>query len=288
MKLFLWLAVFKIAAAFRCINFYGIETESQKPVCSWKHPPQWYMQRAREKMKVDTLRIPFSYSYASCSNFTALDSMIDDAKKENLAVVLDYHRGYDTHQGESPVEGAITEDDWIDMLLLVADRYNKVPHVIALDLFNEPQKWDKTRYETLYRNAIAAIETEFPNRYDLWVGCSDWGKDCSGMWETLPSNRTVVSVHTYSFAGKDWATRFPKTGVVGEVGWTANDTQWIQEFTKYIRRKRMKGLCFWTIAHSHDTDNFFQDDCETMNDNVVQTFNNMFFEPSCLRGNLVA
>lgn len=273
-----------LGRAFRCINFYGLETEFQKPVCSWKHNPGWYMQRAIEKMQIDTVRIPFSYSYASCSDFQVLDEMVQQAASLNLSVILDYHRGYNSHQGESPVEGAISEDDWIDMLLVVADRYENHPNVRGLDLFNEPQKWNKTGYEKLYRDAVQAIEVWFPNRYNLWVGCADWGKDCSGMWSSLPSNRTVVSVHTYSFAGKEWESRFPITGVVGEVGWRSNDTEWINEFTRYIRRKRMKGVCLWTIAHSHDTDNFFRDDCETMNDDVINAFNAMFFRSTCLRG----
>jgi hypothetical protein len=274
--------------AFRCLNFYGIETESTKPVCSWKHAPSWYMQRAKEKLGIDRIRVPFSYSYGSCGDWQALDDLVQQAKAESLQVILDYHRGYEDHQGESPVEGLISKDDWIDMLITVAQRYEKHPHVIALDLFNEPQLFNKTLYEGLYREAITALESVLPQRYEYWVGCADWGKDCSGMWSSLPTNRTVVSVHTYSFAGKDWATRFPANGVVGEVGWRTNDTQWISEFTSFVRRKRMQGLCLWTVAHSHDTDNFFQDDCETMNDAVIQAFQGMFFSPQCLRGKLVS
>lgn len=287
MKSFFFLTCISLSTAFRCLNFYGIETEYQKPVCSWKHPPEWYMQQAKEKMQIDTLRIPFSYSYGSCSNFRALDEIIASAERQNLSVVLDYHRGYDTHQGESPVEGVITEDDWINMLLHVADRYQQHPHVVAIDLFNEPQKQDTLEYERLYRNAVLAIETQFPQRYDLWVGCADWGKDCSTMWQTLPSNRTVVSVHTYSFAGSDWETRFPPSGVVGEIGWRMNDTEWLQDFTTFVQRSNINGLCLWTVAHSDDTDNLFDDDCETINDNVIQAFDKMFSKRPYLRGNSI-
>ena len=275
-----------LCESFRCVNFYGLETPEKKFVCSWRHEPSWYLDKMKAILHIDSIRLPFSYEYASCSDFKEMDSFIVSCQEKNISVILDYHRGYADHQGMSPIEKEITKDMWIDMLITILDRYESKLNVVAISLFNEFQITNTSLAESLQLEAIDAIEAVFPNRYQYMVSCIDWGKDCSSMWKSVPNNRTLVEVHTYGFS----PGKLPLTGsnvFIGELGWRRNETKEFNTFKTLVKRRRIKDICLWTVSHSRDTDNLFQDDCETPNDFIVDGFNSLFTwtQPQCLRGN---
>lgn len=285
LQLGLLLIIAIIADSYRCVNFYGLETPEKKFVCSWQHDPAWYLDKMKKLINLDSVRLPFSYEYASCSDFKEMDSFIEACDQRNITVILDYHRGYADHQGPSPVEQLITQEMWIDLLVAVLDRYETKKSVVAISLFNEFQITNTSLVEEMQLEAIDAIEMAFPNRYHYMVSCIDWGKDCSSMWKTLPNNHTFVEVHSYGFS----AGKLPSPGVkifIGEIGWRKNETKEFQIFKSLMKRRRIKDMCLWTIAHSRDTDNLFKDDCETANDFIVDSFNSLFTwtQPQCLRG----
>lgn len=276
-----------LGVSYRCVNFYGLETPEKKLVCSWVQNPAFYLDEMKRLIGIDSIRLPFSYEYGSCSNFEAMDSLIDSCQEKNINVILDYHRGYADHQGMSPIEKNITKEMWIDMLITVLDRYEEKSSVKAISLFNEFQINSTQEAEELQRDAITAIEDIFPGRFEYMVGCIDWGKDCSQMWNTLPNNRTFVEVHSYGFHGGTGKLPTHTNKIfIGELGWNKNETSEFESIKKELRRKKVKNICLWTLAHSKDTGNLYQDDCKTPNDFIVNGFNSLFesYQPKCLRG----
>jgi hypothetical protein len=282
--------------AYRCINFYGIETEAAKPVCSWVHEPGWYLEDLVKRAHIDSIRLPFSYQYASCGNFTWLDKVIFEAAARNISVILDYHRGYADKQGPRPVEGDITEFDWGTIWLLILHRYVQYTNIKALTLFNEWQDMNKTEAQAMQLRLAREIENEFPGRYEYMFGCVDWGKDCSGMFEHLSdevfSKRAFVEIHMYGFTNytterlESMLPKKPLRTFVGELGWmnSTNETTWAQTSVKWLKRKRVSDICFWTLAHSIDTGGFYKDDCITVEQDKIDLFNSLYDPPTCLRG----
>lgn len=284
-KIIILLCMLASVQAFRCINFYGLEVPQKKFVCSWVHDPGWYLDKMKELIMIDSIRLPFSQEYVTCSDMRLMDSMVAECKSRNVSIILDYHRGYSDHQGPFPVETGITKDMWIDTLLYVLDRYHKEPHVKAITLFNEIQGFDKDAAESIQRDAVDIIESIYPKRYIYMLGCPDWGKDCTDMWKSVPAENIMIEMHTYGFA----KGKLPPPGYdvfVGEIGWRKNETSTFDEIRTMLRRRRIKDICLWTVGHSSDTDNLFQDDCITTNQFIVDGFNSLFanYTPTCLRG----
>lgn len=281
--LFLYLPF--LVSGYRCINIYGLEVPQEKFVCSWQNNMDWYLDKAREVIEIDSVRLPFSYEYMSCSNKTLMDDFVRLCQRKGIDVILDYHRGYSDHQGSSPVEDKITYDMWVDMLTYTLDRYESYSVVKAIGLFNEFQTTNKTYVEDLQRRAVEELEERFPNRFEYMLGCADWSKDCSGMWTTLPNNRSWIEMHSYGFA-KGLLPSNTNRVFVGEIGWRHNESSQFNEFRLLVKKKRIKNMCLWTLAHSHDTDNLFYNDCVTINQEISQGFNSLFDQHSiqCLRG----
>jgi len=287
-KFFVFVLLFIPVPAYRCVNFYGLEVPQKKFVCSWVHEPKWYLEKMKKLIKIDSVRIPFSYEYASCSDFRELDNFIRDCQNLEISVILDYHRGYSDHQGPSPVENGITKAMWIDMLIHVLERYHDQPHVKAITLFNEFQGTDYMTWQAMQLEAVTSLEDIFPGRYEYMLGCVDWGKDCSNMWNKVPNERSYIEIHSYGFG----LGRYPNNRnkiFVGEIGWRANETSNFQEFKTIVRKRRIRDICLWTVAHSDDTKSLFQNDCETVNTDIQNDFNSLFDwnNISCLRGSKI-
>lgn len=279
--------------SFRCVNFYGFETPAKVPVCSWKHPPGWYLDNLKTTMGIDSVRIPFSYEYASCEpEMQGLQELVSNCTQRNLSVILDYHRGYADHQGASPVEKDITFEMYSELWLSVLDAFADNPGVRALSLFNEYQGTNKTDAENLQIRLARIIESVHPGRYIYLLGCANWGTDCKDMYTQLSSetfvSRAMTEIHIYDFHGPLDPLKFPPAGTkvfVGEIGWMDWSTAWAKSTISYLRVRRIKDVCMWTIAHSNDTGNLYADDCETAKNETIQLFNSLYDHPQCLRGN---
>lgn len=288
--LFILLASF--ARAFRCINFYGLETSSKTPVCSWKHPPEWYLDNLKSSMGIDSVRIPFSYEYVSCDEgMQGLRSLVSRCAERNLSVILDYHRGYADHQGPSPVEKDITFEMYSELWLTLLDDFSGYNNVRALSLFNEYQGTNATEAEMQQLQMARLIESVHPGRYMYMLGCAVWGTDCRGMYSSLNketfADRSMIEIHVYDFHGPLDPFKFPPAQFkvfVGELGWMDFSTSWAKSAVSYLRARRIKDACMWTIAHSNDTGNLYKDDCETLKNETVSIFNSLYQHPVCLRG----
>lgn len=275
--------------AFRCINFYGLETEAADVVCGWKHAPWWYLSRLQaSSMAIDTIRVPFSYDYVARNNFTNMDSLMTDANRLNMNVILDYHRTSSSHQSKHP-DAEISLLSFFETWTKVIDRYQAYPNVYALDLFNEPQDVDTDYVNSFHYKMVNMLELRYPGRFVYVLSCPVWGSDCRNVdtaFPGIPSNRIRIGIHLYPFTSTEYSmdSLFPKSipahkWIVGETGYMHTDRQnveWFQSFLTYLKKRNITDVCLWTIAHSSDTGGWFDDNCETINDKKVQMMQNLW------------
>lgn len=268
--------VVAVQSQIRCINFYGIETESKKPVCSWKHPPLWYLSQLKQMMDINTIRLPFSADFIHEGNYEHLDLVIDDAEMLDMQVILDWHRNKQSHQSASP-ETDLTIDQWIETWTHILRRYHDNPTVYGIGAFNELQTENASYAMTIQRDLVEHLERKFPGRYTYFLGCPEWGENCSGMsFSDMPTwNRTYMEIHKYPFTKDRWDESkwnesipydiCPSHWFVGETGWKqGKEMAWANKFLSYLSQRNISNLCFWTIAESQDTGGLWKDDCETM------------------------
>lgn len=269
-------SVYGIAFQTQCMNFYGLETQRNGLVCDWKHQPRYYMEILKEKLSINTIRLPFSYEYIKEGNLEVMDQFMLDAFDLGLRVIFDYHRTWKSHQGPNPEEG-ITWENFMETWKILLFRYENFTNILGLGVFNELQDNNTTYQNNMHRMFIKEIEELYPNRFYYFCGCIGWGGNCSTInlkdmdeWE-----RIVYEVHKYSFSGPqstyDWDISIPRSvspehWFVGEIGWKQGDPEqvkWAEEFLAYLQKRHITNVCAWTIAHSGDTEGWWKDDCET-------------------------
>jgi len=259
----------------RCMNFYGLETDHRGLVCDWVHQYSWYLDHLVGSMRINTIRLPFSYEYITYHDTSLMASFIEACNQRNLRVILDWHRTWMSHQGPTPEEG-LTLQQFIDAWIHILQMF---PNVYGVGIFNEIQPPDFEYTNSLHRQVISAIEKVYPGKYYYFAGCPRWGGDCESMeLSDMPTwNRTFIEVHKYIFSGNstpaDWDVSIPSRipssrWFVGETGWKnefEDERLWAEEFLSYLSFRKISNLCAWTIAHSGDTEGWWNDDCETFN-----------------------
>jgi Cellulase (glycosyl hydrolase family 5) len=291
-KLLVILQLVVATPPIRCVNFYGIETERKCPVCDWQHDPRWYLQKLKEGYGLNAIRLPYSREYATGNDFRKLDEMIDTCKEMDIKVILDYHRTYSTHQGKVPTEG-ITLGQFLDTHIGLLNRYQS--KIWGVSVFNEIQITDGNYTNRINHMAVNAIESQFPDKYYYFLGCANWGHDCSSI--TIPQgfeNRTFIDIHQYPFTDNQTtrAIMFPdripsENYFVGEIGCKNEEIGWLRTYLDYLETRRIRNLCFWTISHSSDTGGLWKDNCETIEqekvDLLADFFNHSVPLPPCAR-----
>ena len=277
MKWFLLFLFPTAQAIYKCISFYGIETEMRNYVCSWYKPIEYYIPKLKG-LGFNTIRIPFSYQYIQEGNFQNLDRGIVETYKHNMSVILDYHRIWNNKQGESPLSDGLNIDQWIESWLVVLRRYKEFSNVFGMNVWNEYQKSDINFIRWYSETLLTRVEKEMPNRMVYFVTGTNWGNDLRNMsMEHLPfKDRIFYSTHKYPWSNtrdeRDWEETFGSVEgiptnklIVGEFGWTDKDEEWAVRFFKYLKKKGIRDSCFWSHSNSHDTGNLYKDDCQIFN-----------------------
>jgi hypothetical protein len=280
-----------LSTPIRCVNFYGLETERKCPVCDWQHQPDWYLQKLQDGFGLNTIRLPYSREYVLGGDLTKMDQMIATCNEMGIRVILDYHRTYSTHQGKTPTEG-ITLGQFMDTHLGLLNRYKE--KVWGVGIFNEIQLTDGNYTDRVNHMMVNAIESQFPGMYTYFLGCANWGHDCSKM--TLPlglENRSFIDIHQYPFTdnsttrGTVFPDRIPSQNYfVGEIGCKDEEIQWLDAYLEYLESRNISNLCFWTISHSYDTGGLWKDDCNTQIQakiDLLAEFWNHTAPPPCIR-----
>lgn len=265
----------------RCMNFYGLETERAQFVCNWHHEPRYYLDMLLRELSINTIRLPFSYHYAKWSDYNEMDAFIHHCSELNMSVILDYHRTWPDHQGPTPEE-SITLHEFVDQWINILSRYKDQPIVKGVSVYNEIQTDDFEYTIAMHMAVIEAVEKAFPGKYTFFCGCPKWGGNCARMQPlmNLPparENRIYIEIHKYVFSGTgdsvDWELSMPRDiphdkWFVGEFGWKhgeQKEREWAETFLTYLVSRNITNACAWTIAHSGDTEGWWQDDCETFN-----------------------
>lgn len=276
-----------VNAAIRGVSFYGLETPLKDFVCSWQHRPDYYISQLKE-LGFNHLRVPFSVEWVWGGDFSKMNEIIDSATQHGMHVTLDLHRVWSSHQSPHPT-AEVSLDTFIDAWIRVLSRYKDNLTVVALDVFNEDQREDVVAHNNDFRAILVELEKRFPGRFIYLVGGIRWGgvlRDVSV--EELPfSDRIRYTAHRYSFASStsveaelDYVlggyARDKCEGLFGnKVGigeWSTSGNQvWADRFVSYLSKNGIHDNFHWTIAHSHDTNNLWQDDCETLNWNEINT-----------------
>lgn len=276
----------------RCVNFYGIETERKAPVCDWQHEPKWYLQKLKEGYGLNSIRLPYSKEYVAGGDWKKMDAIVETCHVMDIKIIVDYHRTYSTHQGKIPTEG-ITLGQFLDTHLAVLNRYQD--KIWGVSIFNEIQITDQDYTNEINHMAVHAIESQFPHKYRYFLGCANWGHNCSAI--ELPQgleNRSFVDIHQYPFTdnittrAEIFPARIPPDRwFVGEIGAKDEEIPWLRAYLDYLDQRNVTNLCYWTIGHSSDTGGLWKDDCETMIqakvDLLAEFFNHTENPPPCIR-----
>lgn len=270
----------------RCISVYGMETDWRNTVCSWKNDMTYYMDYVKG-LGFNSLRMPFSYQYVMEGDFTVMDRFVDEAAKRDLWVIADLHRIWNGGQSPTPFDG-INMDQFVSCWKTVAWRYKDHPALKAMNSYNEYQLHDPETIVAYSSKLFTEIEAMLPGRYHYFVTGTFWAGNLTGVnLEHLPfADRISYSVHKYAWSGTadeaDWNSSIPfdipnEKLIIGEWGWMEDkphEVEWAKRFIAYLKRRGIEHTCFWTTAHSHDTGNLWEDDCEIIkwdNYNLLKT-----------------
>ena len=93
-----------------------------------------------------------------------------------IDVVLDFHRLHSTHQSfYRPYDNNYTFDHFLHAWKKILDRYKFFPNLKGIDIFNEYQGDNVVEWNNLSRQIVSFIESNFPNRFEFYVGGVRWG-----------------------------------------------------------------------------------------------------------------
>lgn len=293
MKLFYVALLIHAVQSFQsmsCINFYGLETESMKPVCSWVHPPEYYLDILIDRMNIDTIRIPLSGTYIARGEFSELRKLVTVSRERNLRIIFDYHRIRYDKQSPTPMDGqSITEfmDAWLRVLHPFQD------DVYAVSLFNEDQTTNMWQIVEYSLATIHTIELNFPNKFIYIVGGGFWNQQTHGLeilFNSIDPGRLLIDIHWYPFIGNRSYIEASTTDAIppdnyfiGEIGWTADDHKWFEDIVQWSHQKGFNKFCGWTIAHSDQGGTFWKDDCLTFFPSKMEMFKRLFYTHPRLR-----
>lgn len=219
----------------KSVSWFGFETENLVPHGLWSRN----MGQMLDEMKsigFNSIRVPFSNDILKPGNMpnsinfhenpelegkTALevfDIFIQKASERGMFLILDRHRPTSAQQSELWYTSQVSEEQWIQDWVFLADRYKDNPYVIAVDLHNEPHGqagWGNgnpnTDWKAAAERAGNAVLKANPYLLIIVEGIQ-FGKDWDSYWwggaidkvRELPvilnvSNKVVYSPHDYGY-----------------------------------------------------------------------------------------
>lgn len=169
----------------RGVNWFGLETENHTPHGLWARDYQEMLAQIKG-LGYNVIRLPFSIAALRSKEVTGidftigrnqelenkspleiLDTLIQEADRQGLLILLDCHQLNDQRIPELWYGDGYTEADWIDTWTMLARRYRNQANVIGADLKNEPHgraSWGTNDVATDWRlaaeragNAVLAV-----------------------------------------------------------------------------------------------------------------------------------
>lgn len=256
------------------INYFGFETEYKNLMCTWSNDIQWNVQKIKE-LGFNYIRLPFSLEFIQEGNFQNMDIFFEESRKLNLNVVLDFHRLSSTHQSSKPYDNNFSFDEFLDGWLTILKRYEGFENLKAVDIFNEYQSDNYVEWNSLARQIVSFIESEFPDRFIYFIGGTNWGGNIHNMDLSDLSfhDRIRYSIHKYWFSDTEpyeakWDYSFgdhKPVVSVGEWGYMSevkSEVEWAENFVDYLIQNELRDTFFWCWSpNSGDTKGILLDDC---------------------------
>lgn len=298
--------------ALHGINWYGLETTDRAPAGLWSshqsngktvgHSISWFMSKIKD-LGFNAIRIPLSpqgissnsgqyptaqwarqWDSSLTSGWAVLNSMLNQAKANNLYVLIDYQTCSDTQIGNN-LPGSPTNcpnyslNDWITDLNTIAKLVANYPNVIGIDIFNEPHGISWTQWLTYANQAISQIYSSNQNIVYFVEGVDGnvpgdgtgtcWGQNlyyagnqpvsASG----VPFNKIVYGPHVYPWCDNDWAKCFgylegtQSIVVIGEWGYNSKSsydtTVFAPNLISYLQSSGISSFFYWSL-NANDQD----------------------------------
>ena len=274
MKLLLYALMIQSVVSDIIKGFSYTGLEAQMLDCSWKHPPEFYIDKTKE-LGFNYIRLPFSAQYVQAGNWTMMDRVFESAHFNNMSILLDYHRTYSSHQGDFSETNL---KEFLKTWRVILERYYYNPVLQGVGVFNEYQQNDADYWNKNMRTAVENIEHAFPNRFWYLVGCPRWSGHCGGMsLEDLPyADRIRYDIHKYIFSGTgdqhDWNLSFGDLNIsnkiiVGEWGFISSQPEqvaWANRFVDYLIQKNIRNTFFWVVVFSSGDTGGIWKDCDNI------------------------
>lgn len=246
----------------RGINWFGFETEYKNLMCSWSHDIEWHLHKMKE-IGFNYIRLPFSVEFVREGNWENMDIFFEKTRELGISVLLDCHRLHSTHQSAKPYDDVYSFDDFLYSWKTILDRYKNYDNLLAVDIFNEYQSGNYVEWNSLARQILNFLETHFPERFQYFVGGTNWGGNLHNMDLSDLSfhDRIRYSIHKYWFSDSNpyeekWDYSFgdhrPVINV-GEWGYMSDvqsEVDWAQQFVQYLRDNDLRDTFFWTWSYN--------------------------------------
>lgn len=164
----------------------------------------------------DSVRVPIRWSTHALEQapytidadfFKRIDWVIEQARKRNLAVVVNIH-----HYEEIQENPRLHKERFLEIWRQVAEHYASQPASVYFELLNEPTgTLGTTSWNTFAQEAITLIRQSNPRR-TIIVGPGQWNSISALPTLELPANERnlIVTVHYYdpfqfTHQGAEWA-----------------------------------------------------------------------------------
>lgn len=310
----------------RGINWFGFEGGNLVVHGLWTGRTVDSFLAQMQELGFNSLRIPMApealdAKYTSTNGkgnpYDNLVDLLDLSAKRGFSVLLDLHTcNFRNGLIGSPLGCPnYNAESWYRTLEKMATLSKNYPHVLGIDIFNEPYNLSWKQWRDLSTEAGRRILAVNPNLLIFVEGVANQNTDNGGFnafWGEnlveaganppgIPPSKLVLSPHAYgpSVAWQDYfgAGNFPANmptiwdrhfGYLIAKGYTIvptefggryvdKDKQWGDAFVSYLRGKGIAGFYYWCLnPNSGDTGGILNDDWYTVNQDKMTLLRRIF------------
>ena len=310
----------------RGINWFGFEGGNLVVHGLWTGRNIDSFLEQMQGLGFNSLRIPMAPEaldsrYTSTNGkgnpYDNLIDLLDLSAKRGFSVLLDLHTCNFRSGLVGGPEGCpnYNAESWYKTLEKMANLSKSYPHILGIDIFNEPYNLTWKQWRDLSTEAGRRILAVNPNLLIFVEGVANQNTDNGGFsafWGEnmveaaanppgIPASRLVLSPHAYgpSVAWQDYfgASNFPAnmpaiwdrhfgyliakgyTIIPSEFGgrYVDKDRQWGDAFISYLKGKGIAGFYYWCLnPNSGDTGGILNDDWSTVNQDKMTLLRRIF------------
>lgn len=220
--------------SIRGINWFGFETTNHVPHGLWTRNINRMITQMKS-LNINAVRLPLApnaihgsqvnginYSLnpelENMDSLEILDYVVNKLNKAGMYILLDHHRPDDNAISELWYTQNYSEQQWLDDLRFLANRYKNVSHFLGIDLKNEPHgaaTWGSGNQATDWNlaaerasrvvlaanpKALIFVEGIASNAFCSSSYNANWGGNLAPIQCTpldIPQNKLVLAPHAY-------------------------------------------------------------------------------------------